>query len=460
MILNYYENTAIANKNLPDSWQHQNDLDELADFLQQNWEQRAVFYEDSKITSKQQFISFTGRKGIRTQNYVGTIVYKGDQLNIFPKMFRNDPEDNDVEDLSMDHLMNNLVNWLQYCNKMEYPFINIASDLKDTKDLRELFITLYVRYVKSALDRGGYYQYIEQENDCKSIKGKFNFTDFITKKVPNKQYNNFLCSYSHFEFDNKVNQIIKYTCSMLLNICSNKNQKILKRIIMKLDQVTSKVCIPSDCDNIRLSKMHKNYHIILCMSKMFLLNKMSDYTHDSHISFCFLFPMELLFEGFIGGFIQEAIESCGGHVKLQQSDLSLIDEIRYGDMNLGTGFTMRHDIVVEKDDKIFILDTKYKAISRFEGDRENIRKTVTQEPSQTDVYQVCEYARKRGLNDVYLLYPMYRYEDLEPDFPIGISKDTTGCINVHFIRLPFIFEDDVSITKKCLKKVIDDIFTM
>ena len=72
-------------------------------------------------------------------------------------------------------------------------------------------------------------------------------------------------------------------------------------------------------------------------------------------------------------------------------------------------------------------------MSRFEGDTEAVRKIVAEEPSQTDIYQVCEYARKRGLKDVFLLYPMYRYEDVEPDFPVGKSKSLGNSEKYTFI---------------------------
>ena len=46
MVLDRYEYSKIPNAKLPGSWQSQLALDELLDFLQQNWEQRSVFYED------------------------------------------------------------------------------------------------------------------------------------------------------------------------------------------------------------------------------------------------------------------------------------------------------------------------------------------------------------------------------------------------------------------------------
>ena len=67
------------------------------------------------------------------------------------------------------------------------------------------------------------------------------------------------------------------------------------------------------------------------------------------------------------------------------------------------------------------------------------------------------YAWKRNLNDVYLLYPLYREEKDEPNFPVGKSIAEDGkIINVHFLRIPFIFEKDCNI-KERLKKIIESI---
>lgn len=460
MIFNRYENTSIKNSKLPESWQSQEALDELADFLQQNWEQRSVFYADGEITSKQQFLSFTGQKGVKTQNYIGTIVFRGEQLNIYPKMFRTEMDDHDTDELSQKHLMTNLIRWLEYCNKIEYPFISISSELSDAEDLKEFFITLYVGYVRSAIERGLFYQYVDETEDCRSIKGKLDYRDYITKKIPNGQGNQFRCTYSKFEFDNKVNRIIKFTCKQLFNITSRKNQKIIRNILTKLDEVSLVHCTPNDCTSVRLSKLQRNYRVILSMSKMFLLNQVSNYAMDSHESFCFLFPTELLFEGFVGGFMQEVVGEYGGVVKLQQSDMHLIEDVIYNGQSLGAAFTMRHDILVELGSKVFILDTKYKQVSRFEGNPEEVMKIVSEEPKQTDIYQVCEYARKRNISDVYLLYPLFRLEDNEPTHPIGKSKSVQGDINIHFVRIPFVFEEDEERVKTMLRNVIIDILEL
>ncbi len=459
MVLNRYEHSKIGNNKLPSSWQSQHSLNELLDFLQENWEQRAVFYDDGEITSQQQFLDIIGQGAIRTKKYIGTIVFKGEQLNIYPKVFSTEAEDYDTEDLTQGHLLKNLVRWIEYCNKLEYPFISISSELNDSEDLKELFITLYIGYVHSAIKRGLYYQYVDETGDCNAIKGKFDITDYLVDKIPNGQANKFRCTYSNFEFDNRVNRIIKFTCKHIFNIASKKNQKTLRTILSRLDAVSDTPCTPHDCNNIRLSKMHKHYGVIISISKMFLLNKVSNYSIDTNESFCFLFPTNILFEGFIGGFIKEVLSNHGGKVTLQESRMSLVEKIVLKDKISGPKFTMRHDILAEFKGKIFVLDTKYKELSRFENNPK-FEEDINKEVNQGDLYQVLEYARKRDVIDVYLLYPMYRYEENEEAFPYAVSKSSSGNINIHFIRIPFIFEEDGEKTKQQLTEVIKQIFAI
>lgn len=458
MPLNCYEETVIPNKNLPACWQNQAALEELADFLQQNWAQRTAFYSDGQATSRQQFLQFTARQGIKTQKYVGSIVFKGKQLNIFPKVFRTEKGDNDTENLSVKHLMKNLVQWLTYCNRASYPFIRIASVPEDSEDLRELFITLYLRCVKNALDRGLFYRYEEQTENCDFVKGKADFKDYVTRKLPAGQANRFLCTYSDFLPDNQLNRILKFTCKSLLFKASKANQKAIHHILMKLSDVSDVKCTPQDCDAITLSKLHQNYAVILSMSKIFLLNKTSAYAMGNTDSFCFLFPTDLLFEGFVGGYMQSVLEETA-KVRLQAGEASVFSDVVYDGQSLGKAVRMRNDILVEYPNAVFVLDTKYKMLSRF-ADSADVRKTVSEEITSADLYQMLTYAHARNAKDVYLLYPLFRFEAPEPCNPVGVhtAGDGTDPIRVHLVRLPFVFEENAERTKMQFTNVLASLF--
>ena len=463
MILNVFEEKPIRNADLPVEWQSQTALDELADFLQRNWEQRFAFYDDKQISSRQQFFSFIGQKGVKPNNYIGTIVFKGQRLNIFPKMFQSFRDENDKSNLDEKHLLKNIVQWVEYCTKIDYPYINITSELDDAEDLKELFITLYVRYVKSALDRGLFYQYEDRTEDCSTIKGKVDYRDYFTNKYRTDKQHLFQCTFSTFEFDNSLNRIIKFVCKKLLNDTTNTaNKKMLRHILMKLNEVSDVRCAPHNCDSVRLTRFHQRYRIVLSMSKMFLLNQTSTYAVDDTEAFCFLFPTEVLFEGFVGGFLQSILQEKA-NVTLQASDTSLIEDIIINDRSYGSAFTLRNDIYVQMESgKCFVLDTKYKQVDRIENSKESAA-AIQRQVSIDDLRQIREYAHRRGLKEGYLLYPVYRFEDLEQPPKVLLKgyiivDGERHYIDVYIIRIPFVFEEDTEQTKLLLSKMLSNIF--
>lgn len=441
MILNTYEHSTIHKNKLPNRWRSQKSLLELDDFLQKNWEQRLLFYDDKNISKKQQFLSIGINGDVQTKKYIGTIVFEGEQLNIYPKVFRQNINDKNTHNLTQEHLMKNLLLWLTYCQESHYPFLNIPIHPIDSNSLRDLFLAIYIFYVKDAVERNTYYQYVDKIADISFIRGKFNYKNYILKKIPNGKADKFQCLYSAFLVDNLVNRIIKYTLKLILNSTSEKQQKEIQRILFRLADVTDIKCVPSDCDRIRLSRIKSTYRTILDMSKIILLNNSSGFFSGNNLSICFLFPAYLLFQAFIGGFLKTFAKQYGGYVKLQYSRLKLIDNVIYADQTLGPAFPMRLDILVELNGKMVIMDTKYKMLSRFEGHIDSTFRSIAKEQTPADIYQVCEYARKYNVSDVYLLYPMFRDEDNEPCFPVGNSKSNSGDINIHFVRIPFIFED-------------------
>ncbi|MDE6200540.1 MAG: McrC family protein [Clostridiales bacterium] len=437
-------------------------MKEFMEFLQFNWEQRSIFYDDGDVESRQQFLVPAEYMGLKTKGYIGTIAYKGHQFNIFPKVFRTHKGKDDLSSLDSKHLLHNLVKWLEYISKVDYPYINISSGLEASDNLLSLFISIYVRYVKAAMDNGLYYRYEDRIEDLPMVRGKLDIKDYITKKYPSGIHDKFRCEYSTYEFDNLLNRIIKCTLVMLYNNqkTSVENQKLIRGLLMKLGDVSDMRCVPHDCDKVQLNKMQNRYKIVLSMSKMFLLNRTTDYSIDTHDSFCFLFPANLLFEGFICGYLQHAF-GCEANIKAQASDAYLVGSITLGDKQFGHAFEMRHDILLEYRDKIFILDTKYKMISRF-ADNSNFLHDITKEVSSGDLYQVVSYAVSRGVDKVFLLYPQCRNEEIEP-YPAIMKKpvkidDAEGCVEIYAVRLPFVFEEGDDSTKDNLKNVLLSLF--
>ena len=458
-MINSFEHKKIKTKKLPVTWQEEETLEQLEKFLQHNWEQRSIFYSDGHITSRQQFIDFDKKDGIKLQNYIGTIIFKGEQLNIFPKVFKYDEDDYDTENLKLEDLVSNLVIWLGYCDKLNFPFVSMKGELAQIENLLEFFITIYVHYVKSAIEKQRYYRYEDVVEMGSFVKGKIDFKDYAIKKYPSGMHHQLNYEYSSFIFDNMLNRIIKSTCLLLSGITKQPgNKNIIRNILMKLADVTTVNCTPYDCDNVHLSALNKNYRIILSMSKMFLFNKVSSYNMGVTEAFCFLFPAEILFEGFIGGFLQEILADIA-KVKTQVSDQYLADLVVDGEV-LGSTFLLREDILVETEDLIVILDTKYKEIDRFDKIKENKKLGI----SDNDMKQMAVYAVKRGAKKLFLIYPLHKDEEPETiqvryDIKLNDSIHSVK-IPLEILKVPFAFSKNIEESKSLLISILNKVISV
>ncbi len=457
-MINAFEFQKVKTSKLPDSWKEDGALDELELFLQRNWEQRVVFYSDHEISSRQQFIDFDRKDGFKTQNYIGTITFRGEQLNIFPKIFREDEDDHDASDLDVKDLINDLIMWLGYCDKLNFPFVSLKGEMSDADTFLELFITVYIHYVKAAVDRQLFFRYEEIEETGSAPKGKIDFKDYALRKYPAGQWDKLQYTYSSFVFDNLLNRVIKCTCRMLDGITKHtKNRRLIHDILMKLGDVSDVNCTPYDCDTIHLNSLQANYTIILSMSKMFLLNKVSSHNMGLSDALCFLFPAELLFEAFIAGFIRQNFKSAA-KISTQARDLYLAELVVDGEV-IGNRFLLKEDIVVQIEDTIIILDTKYKEIDRLsrikkDSDRLGI--------SDADMKQMAIYASRRGAKRLFLLYPLYRGtlpDETEVVFNIyaGDGNDAPK-IPLQILQVPFAFGNDAKTTKDLLLKILETAF--
>lgn len=454
-MINGFEFARIKTEKLPKAWQEDGVLDELEKFLQDNWQQRSIFYEDRQVTSRQQFIDFDRKDGIKLQNYIGTIIFKGEQLNIFPKIFKEDEDDYDTEALCVDELNRDLVFWLGYCDKLNFPFVSMKGELRDSENLLELFITVYVHYVKAAIDRQRYYQYEDVSESSSFVRGKIDFKDYALKRFPCGEKARLKYTYSSFVFDNLLNKIIKCTCSFLLTITRQAaNKVILRNILMKLGDVEAVSCKPYDCDKVYLSSHNSSYRVILSMSKMFLLNKVNSSSIGVTDSFCFLFPAEVLFEGFVGGFIKEMLHGKA-EVTTQASDQYLADLVVDGEI-VGNAFLLKEDILIEKDD-IIVVDTKYKEIERFWKVRENRKLKI----SDSDMKQMAIYAAKRGAKRLYLIYPLHRHEEpetMEVCYDIRFKEaDRESSMRIEILKVPFACKETEEKTRELLKSILQKV---
>lgn len=169
-------------------------------------------------------------------------------------------------------------------------------------------------------------------------------------------------------------------------------------------------------------------------------------------TFCFLFPAEMLFEGFLSGFIKEMFQETA-RVRTQTGDQYLASLVVDGE-NLGDVFRLREDILLESEYGTVVVDAKYKEIDRFRKVKENRKLKV----SDNDVKQMAVYAARRGAGKLFLIYPLHRNEEpetMEVRYDINLGADgTSACIPMEILKVPFALRESEEKTGELLRVIL------
>ena len=206
----------------------------------------------------------------------------------------------------------------------------------------------------------------------------------------------------------------------------SENLQILQEVVFILDEVEDKICHAHDVDMILLNPFFEDYSKVLDSCKLILNQHLYSPNSYDFSTWCLLLPMEYIFEDFLAGFLQQHFHHKW-KVEYQKSNLTLSDNPK--------AFQMQHDIFltskINKEKKI-IVDAKYKL--RPPNFKSDTKKGV----AQNDLYQMVSYALKRGISEVFLVYPnISEIINSADSFEISSGFDTTQAINVTTIEIPF-----------------------
>lgn len=378
-------------------------IDDFKSYLSTVWKNRKAFaeydepeiYSESELSeirrNKQGFLKFDGSK-ISARNYVGFIQYEGFQVNIYPKVFKKDgiPTNNECN-----FYLNRVLYWLSYCSKIRFPFSEVNFNYQDCDNFLEAFIYLFSHYTEKVITENPYQCYQEVTEETNFLRGRLELSEYFNKNISTGNLQNFQCTYEPFVFDNLFNQIVKYTTKILLEVSNSRaNKDKLQSILFVLDDVSDKLCIAEECDKVKFNKLFEELDIVLSMCRMFLANQTINIDHNDNLNFCFLVPMEYVFEDFIYGFIRKHFPET--KPQSQKSNQYLTKE---------RVFNLQHDIYLKEPKTI--IDTKYK-IRKYEP---NDKKAGI---SQADMYQMVSYAIRQNCNNIILIYPQ-KYRINNPD---------------------------------------------
>ncbi len=331
------------------------------------------------------------RKQIQVKNYVGVIETRdGLFLEILPKTTSVDDSESIQKGKDL------LLKMLRHLKNTPFVSINNAHlQAKKNFPILEVFISAFLDQTTVIYCQGIESGYIRNHDNLTRLRGKLRVNDNIKLNYRNKGV--FNCEFDEFSSNIAPNIVIKTTLNRLLKRTRNhRNYTRINNLLHQLDLIDISSNVQFDLASLKnFPRLSNQYKMALDWSEVFLTNKGFTNFHGKHVNLAILFPMERVFEGYIGYLFLKYAE--GYQVKAQDKSYFLIES-----HNQVGKFRLKPDLLVENNEKSqIILDTKWKVIDQSAH-------TKNYNISQADMYQLYAYGRKYAKSKVpklALVYP-------------------------------------------------------
>lgn len=353
---------------------------------------------------------------VTVKNYVGLIQLRnGSRIQILPKIMLSQSTENETATTKKIFLK-----MLQSMKDFPSKVISDSSMNTADMDLYEIFINMYLQEAWKLVKHGLKSAYVPQEDNLRFCKGKLLISQNIRQNAAHQE--RFYVSYDEFHVNRPENRLIKATLLKLQKqTVSAENAKKIRQLLMSFENVEPSINYAKDFAGVVSDRNMKDYSVLLAWSKVFLMNKSFTTFAGPENARALLFPMEKVYESYVAQQMKRVFTPAGWDVLAQDKGYYLFEEPT-------KKFALRPDLVLSRNGKAIIMDTKWKRL--FDNQRMNYG------ISQSDMYQMYAYSKKYGTSDVWLLYPAN--EEMYNHVPIQFeSRDNNGHTTVHvfFVNL-------------------------
>jgi 5-methylcytosine-specific restriction enzyme subunit McrC len=441
MIYRTFEFDCFRKESKPINFASTIPLDEFESFLQKHWEERRILYSDHQNSSQQAYCSFNRSNHIFANGYIGTIFYHGLTFNIYPKIFSKANVENH-EPINLDQANIEFISkLLTFSPQTNLAAFNSLTDDVGDLNLFELMSYLYAKQLSTLLFKHPYYQYEVNLNESSTPKGKINWNRYSNKFYAEGNQHIFPFETSNFLNNNLLNQIIKRCLALLMNrVNFSKTKSLIKTCFSNLVEIEDKSITYADCDKVKLNYFYQDYEIILKFSKLFLLQENLNMTSGQKEGYCFLFPVQEMFEEYVASLVKETIPKDYG-VSVQNSTHYVGTALINSNYRVNVKQIIEDIVVYPPNNKIIVIDTKYKQLS--DGD------IVTSDLISNDLYQIITYGLINQSEHLCLIYPANLTDNHEIT-PFQIKINNSNQI-IHIIKIP-LFQYSLDALKSFLFK--------
>ena len=316
-------------------------------------------------------------EAIQACNYVGMIEMRdGTQIEILPKVGFGSAEDDRRVFLDM---------LSQLGGDTTFQPFEKAHVSSRRMPLFEVFVAMFLTETSDLVRVGLRSAYSRVEAEERFVRGKIDFSREARSNPAHAERLNLI--YDEFSLDRPENRLIK-TCLLYLRRASRdaENVRVATRLLSAFDEVSVSHNVDADLSRCVSDRSMKRYDTLIAWCRVFLKRQSFSMFRGTNVAMALLFPMEKVFEDYVGKTLRQLAKGELARVELQARGQWLFENHRA---------PLRPDILCEKlDGKRVVLDTKWKRVSS------------TRDLSTADLYQMYAYG-KRYAENVVLVYPWH-----------------------------------------------------
>jgi len=311
-------------------------------------------------------------KGLRFKQYVGVIQVDDVVVEILPKADKDETDDPKWQGV--------LLGMLKACGHLKAESHDSANVSRSNLNLLEVYFELYLREIEKLQRLGLIKQYRKNTANVKALKGKLEFAGNIRHNLVHKE--RFYTTHQVYDVDHQLHQVLAVALNIvgrftkgtrLSNLCS--------RVEMSFPEVQKLNVTAALLDKLKLNRKSAHYSYALELARLIILNYSPDIKGGKEKMLSLLFDMNVLWEEYVLVKLRQWNEKYNkGYSILGQDITSFIGS-----------HTLRPDIILKKNNEIFVIDTKWK---RPYGSA-----------SVQDLRQMYTYCRFWNAKKAMLLYP-------------------------------------------------------
>lgn len=312
-------------------------------------------------------------KGVRFNQYVGTIQVDGLTIEINPKADKSD-DDNKWKGF--------LLHMLKACGKLSPQSTGVANVNRQYLNLLEVYFELYLKEVEKLIRKGLIKQYRLETKNTKALKGKLEFAGHIQHNLIHKE--RFYTKHQIYDTDHLIHQILRNATEIVEQFSrGTRIYDLTKRIELSFPKVKSEKITAQQLNSIKLNRKTEHYSYALELARLIILNYSPDIASGKEKMISLLFDMNELWEEFIYIQLKKYLTQNNSEWVIEaQSTKSFI-----GFHYLKPDIVLTNTVTGEK----IVIDTKWKLGDKY--------------VSIQDLRQVYTYGRYWNAEKVMLLYP-------------------------------------------------------